>query len=101
MHVWPLKTPPQIAADGTSLAAGTGGYTELAVPTRADGSKARFGLLTWENTDAIRIKPTSAGEEFFLLGYEQPFLVCLNNGSLYVMMNATPTTVHLTPIEES
>ena len=102
MYGWPLKSPPQIAADGTSLA-GTTGWQNVSLPTRADGSQAKNVLFSWESVADLLVRPvggTGAGSN--VQGYAQPCLLGFpgNTGTIQCALASGTGTIHLTPVEE-
>jgi hypothetical protein len=108
MLSWPLKSPPQIAADSLTTAVGTS-WTATTIPNRADGNPARFILITWDADVWLHVRSRSwdigDGDRGVALNpRNQPYVfdVAGEPTGLYFFRYTTPTTdVHLTPLENT
>lgn len=111
MISWPLKSPPQIAADSLTIAISTA-WTPAVIPDRADGSGAKFIMVTWDADVWLHLASQAAigvegTRDFALNPRKQPYVFDVGGQpeGLYFFRYPHPgsptTNVHLTPLENT
>jgi hypothetical protein len=106
LQFWPLKAPPKIAGDSETTAVNTS-WTAVGIPTRLDGEKPRYVMVTWDGDVWIHTRSRSVdigpGDRGIALNpRQQPYVFDLMGEplGLYFFRYTTPATdVHLTPLE--
>lgn len=102
MKFWPLRSPPQIAGDSTTLALTTTFQTPT-LPNTVDGVQARYIMVTWESATGaplnIGYEGTNFGPQLHFYGQPYVFDVSGCSSTFKFRLGAGTGTLHLTPLE--